>query len=194
MGPKTDNNTKIRLVAAALKVLAEQGYHKTSMKEIAREAGVAQGLINYYFPSKDDLMFEVFQMESLKYAEEMQRIADIPKGEHFIRHALEVPKGMVNAYPDWHRLRYELFAIGLRSEAGRQKIKESLAAGRRLVHQSLDTFSNNDHVNKSALASIINVVIDGLALELMADPNYDIEAAYLTFAELLEAYLSKGRR
>ena len=139
-------------------------------------------------------MFEIFQMESLKYAEEMQRIADIPKSEHFIRHALEVPKGMVHAYPDWHRLRYELFAIGLRSEAGRQKIKESLAAGRRLVHQSLDSFSDNHHVNKPALASIINVVIDGLALELMADPNYDIEAAYLTFAELLEAYLSEERR
>jgi AcrR family transcriptional regulator len=171
-------------------VLAEQGYDKASMKEIAKEAGVAQGLINYYFPSKEDLMFEIFHMESLRYAEEMDKISVISMNESFIRNALEVPKNMVHAYPDWHRLRFELFAIGLRSEAGRKEIQKSLEAGRQHVLRSLNMLPNSANINKKAMASIINVVIDGLALEQMADPKYDIDAAYSTLAELLETYLS----
>lgn len=184
-------DTKSKIVDAAYQVLAEQGFEKTSMKEIAKQAGISQGLINYYFPSKEDLMFEVFHLESARYIEEMNKISEIPINEDFLRLALSVPKNMVNAYPDWHRLRFELFAIGLRSEAGRMEIRKSLEAGRQQVLQTMNMLPMRDDINKKALASIINVTIDGLALEQMADRNFDIDAAYNTLAELLEIYLSK---
>jgi AcrR family transcriptional regulator len=47
------------IVAAAATVLGRQGSAETSMKEIAREAGVAPGLLHYYFESKDDLLVAV---------------------------------------------------------------------------------------------------------------------------------------
>ncbi|OMF21103.1 hypothetical protein BK133_28940 [Paenibacillus sp. FSL H8-0548] len=187
-GPNGD--TKSKIVDAAYQVLAEQGYDKSSMKEIAKQAGISQGLINYYFPSKEDLMFEIFHLESSRYIEEMNKISEIPMNESFLRNALEVPKNMVNEYPDWHRLRFELFAIGLRSDAGRMEIQKSLEAGRQQVLKTMNMLPIRETINKKALASIINVTIDGLALEQMADPNFDIDAAYHTFAELLETYLS----
>lgn len=183
--------TQSKIVDAAYQVLAEQGFEKTSMKEIAKHAGISQGLINYYFPSKEDLLFEVFRLESARYIEEMQKISDIPLNESFMRLALAVPKNMVNAYPDWHRLRFELFAIGLRSEAGRKEIRKSLEAGRNQVLQTMNMLPIKEDINKKALASIINVTIDGLALEQMANPDFDIDAAYDTLAELLETYLSR---
>ena len=173
-------------------MLAEQGFEKASTKEIAKKAGISQGLINYYFKSKEDLMFEIFHLESKRYIEEMNKVSDIPLDREFIRNALAVPKNMVYQYPDWHRLRFELFAIGLRSEAGRKEIQQSLDAGKQQVLKSLDMLPIKESINKKALAAIINVTIDGLALEQMADPDFDIDAAYLTFAELLEAYLLKS--
>lgn len=184
-------DTKNKIIDAAYRVLAEQGFEKASTKEIAKQAGISQGLINYYFSSKEDLMFEIFHLESTRYIEEMNKISEIPLDENFIRQALAVPKNMVHQYPDWHRLRFELFAIGLRSEAGRKEIQQSLEAGKQQVLKSLNMLPINESINKKALASIINITIDGLALEQMADPDFDIDAAYLTLIELLETYLLK---
>src|SRR2546428_2242467 len=54
--------------------MARQGYANTSMKDIAREAGIAQGLIHYYFGSKEDLLVAV--VRSLND----QMLADITAG------------------------------------------------------------------------------------------------------------------
>lgn len=186
-----NGDTKSKIVEAAYQVLAEQGFEKASTKEIAKQAGISQGLINYYFSSKEDLMFEIFHLESARYIEEMNKISEIPLNKNFIRHALAVPQNMVHQYPDWHRLRFELFAIGLRSEAGRKEIQQSLEAGKQQVLKTLNMMPLRENINKKALASIINVTIDGLALEQMADPDFDLDAAYVTLAQLLETYLAK---
>ena len=49
----TDRSTKTRdkILQAAFSVLSRQGYENSSIKEIAEEAGVAQGLVHYYFKS-----------------------------------------------------------------------------------------------------------------------------------------------
>src|SRR6202165_1758086 len=48
-----------QIVRTATAVLARQGYSATSLKDVAREAGVAQGLLHYYFESKQELLLEV---------------------------------------------------------------------------------------------------------------------------------------
>ena len=45
---------------AALRVFAERGFHKATIKEIAREAGIkSSALIYWYFEDKDDLLHTV---------------------------------------------------------------------------------------------------------------------------------------
>ncbi|TME89384.1 MAG: helix-turn-helix transcriptional regulator [Chloroflexi bacterium] len=50
------DQTKDRIVQAAYRALVKRGYHETSMKDIAAEAGVAPGLAHYYFETKEDLL------------------------------------------------------------------------------------------------------------------------------------------
>src|SRR5947199_7403837 len=50
------DQTKDRIVEAAYRTLVKRGYHETSMKDIAAEAGVAPGLAHYYFETKEDLL------------------------------------------------------------------------------------------------------------------------------------------
>jgi AcrR family transcriptional regulator len=52
-------DTREKILQAAFTVLSRQGYENTSIKEIAEEAGVAQGLVHYYFKSKQLLVLEV---------------------------------------------------------------------------------------------------------------------------------------
>src|SRR5437868_10928140 len=54
------NEKRARILDAAVKVFAERGYFSSTVAEIARAAGVADGTIYLYFKSKDDLLFELF--------------------------------------------------------------------------------------------------------------------------------------
>ncbi|WNJ18600.1 TetR/AcrR family transcriptional regulator [Pontibacter sp. G13] len=90
MSPRTEKQlfqireqSKARILEAALKLFAEQGYHKTSIAQIAKEAGVAKGLIYNYFQKKEDLMTGIIHhgMEaSAGMIQQMEAIED-PKGK-----------------------------------------------------------------------------------------------------------------
>jgi TetR/AcrR family transcriptional regulator, cholesterol catabolism regulator len=47
---------KARILDAALSLLSEQGISGVSMRAVAREAGVALGLVHYYFDDKTSLV------------------------------------------------------------------------------------------------------------------------------------------
>ncbi len=47
--------TRARIIAAACQCFAEQGYAKTSNRDIARAAGLTTGALYHYFPSKAEL-------------------------------------------------------------------------------------------------------------------------------------------
>jgi len=54
-------SSRERIIKAARKAFAERGHDGVSMSEIAQMAGVKKALIYYYFPSKEDLFYEVWQ-------------------------------------------------------------------------------------------------------------------------------------
>src|SRR5438874_2209379 len=70
----TDRSIKTRdkILQAAFSVLSRQGYENSSIKEIAEEAGVAQGLVHYYFKSKQQLVLAVLAevCREMKYGDE----------------------------------------------------------------------------------------------------------------------------
>ena len=57
--------TRERLLAAALEIFADQGYHAGTTKAIAQRAGVADGLLFHYFPTKVELMAAVAERSPL---------------------------------------------------------------------------------------------------------------------------------
>ena len=96
MSPRTaEQNAQIRqeskhkIMDAAFKLIVKNGYEATSIAMIAREAGVAKGLLYNYFSSKQDLL------EQLVYS-----VIDI--GEDNLEH-LEVmePKEALRLIIQW---------------------------------------------------------------------------------------------
>ncbi len=50
-----------KIIDAAVITIAENGYHKSQVSKIAREAGVADGTIYLYFQNKEDILISLFR-------------------------------------------------------------------------------------------------------------------------------------
>jgi len=50
-----------RILRAAVKVFAKNGFYATRVSEIAKAAGVADGTIYLYFKNKDDVLITIFE-------------------------------------------------------------------------------------------------------------------------------------
>ncbi len=70
---------KQEILDAALRIFGEKGYEKTSITDIAREIGVAQGLCYRYFPSKEALFDSAIE----QYADILvAQLVSFEKAEH----------------------------------------------------------------------------------------------------------------
>ena len=54
-----ENKSVVKILESAFECFGRSGYHGTSLKEIARHAGVSKALIHYHFESKETLLFEL---------------------------------------------------------------------------------------------------------------------------------------
>lgn len=74
--------TAQRLYEAALDAFATAGYEATTMRDIAREAGVSPGLLYRYYPSKQSLLLRLYEERSQAYALEVR---NLPPGSWQLR-------------------------------------------------------------------------------------------------------------
>ena len=60
-GSKSGNQRK-EIAAAAIKLFSRQGYAQTTLSEIAREAGLDQSSLYYWFSGKDDILRHLVEL------------------------------------------------------------------------------------------------------------------------------------
>jgi AcrR family transcriptional regulator len=66
-----------RLYETAVSLIGERGYEATTLRDVARRAGVSVGLLYRYFPSKRSVVLALYDQLSERYA---QQAADLPRG------------------------------------------------------------------------------------------------------------------
>lgn len=165
---------RAKLIEAAYAVLAERGYEATSVKAVAQAAGVAPGLIHYYFASKEDLLAAVVEDAAERYAEEMRQLRESLPPAQALAAAIAARKRRVEMEPDRERLRVELFALGVRHPALRPAVARVLATGRAGVAQM---FASTGQPLDDGAAALL-AMLDGIALQRLLDPDFDLETAY----------------
>ena len=72
--------TRAAIVDAALRMFREQGYEATTMRAIAREAGVATGNAYYYFGSKEELIQEFYARNHAAHLAASRPVLDTETG------------------------------------------------------------------------------------------------------------------
>ena len=69
-----------RILEAAVKVFARQGFRQSTISQVAREAGVADGTIYLYFKNKDDILVQFFEYKARQvfgcFRQEVDRAAN----------------------------------------------------------------------------------------------------------------------
>ncbi|MCG6911811.1 MAG: TetR family transcriptional regulator [Deltaproteobacteria bacterium] len=61
---RRSNDKYRRILEAAIKIFAEQGFFQSTIAQIAKEAGVADGTIYLYFKSKNDILVQFFNFKT----------------------------------------------------------------------------------------------------------------------------------
>ena len=69
---------KRRLYETAIGLMARKGYESTTLRDVAKEAGVSVGLLYRYFPSKRAVIVALYEELSAEYAE---RALAMPRGK-----------------------------------------------------------------------------------------------------------------
>jgi AcrR family transcriptional regulator len=60
--------TRLAIVEEARRILVDEGYENFVLRKIAKNVGIQPGNLQYYFPTKKDLIWEVLSPEISKYS------------------------------------------------------------------------------------------------------------------------------
>lgn len=111
--PEGTNNTREAILDVAEAQFATNGYAATATRNIARLAGVNQGLINYYFGSKEALFDAVYKRRGNEISERRMRGLDAleaacngsaPDVRAVILAFLRPQFDLKRLHPNWSRL------------------------------------------------------------------------------------------
>jgi AcrR family transcriptional regulator len=133
-GPAVDTRTKI--LDAAFRRLATEGYAALSVREIAKDAGVNHALINYHFRTKDQLVIEVLDAANRRLLARQGSMYSAPGGfalkwaEARRFYESDLGSGFV-------RVQAELWAASLSNPELREKFLPRLLAWKQLVLQAV---------------------------------------------------------
>ncbi|MED3661998.1 TetR/AcrR family transcriptional regulator [Ureibacillus sp. FSL K6-8385] len=72
-----DKPKYMQIIDAAVIAIAENGYHKTQISKIAKQAGVADGTIYLYFKNKEDILISLFKEKMSVFIESLQEIIEM---------------------------------------------------------------------------------------------------------------------
>lgn len=91
-GPQRRGDTRARIQHVALELFAEQGYDKTSLREIAERLGVTKAALYYHFKSKEEIVTSLFddfqgQVDEIISWAQTQEIDDEVRKEVLRRYA-----------------------------------------------------------------------------------------------------------
>lgn len=129
MPPRPDVSEERRehIVESAMKVVAEKGFAKTRMDDVAAESGLSKGLLYWYFKSKEeiivaisDLLFgaEFRKMENLAFEGQSAR----ESLQDFLEIFIADLRGMLKVTP----VIYEFYALAFRNATVRTAMQSYL--------------------------------------------------------------------
>ncbi len=188
---KHRGDNRERLIAAGYTILAEKGVEAATVKEIALLADVSPGLFHYHFKSKDELLLAVLWEAGKRFAQQLrQDLQAALATQAFPAVALVKAHEVGHKDPAWYRLRYELFALGLRKPEFLPAVGEYLATTRQGMARTIHDLMGMDEARAQNIAMVMLACVDGLALQQLAQPALDLSAAYGLVQSLIEGEAS----
>jgi AcrR family transcriptional regulator len=103
-------DTRQRIQDVALELFAEQGYEKTSLREIAEHLGVTKAALYYHFKTKEEIIVSLFE----DLTKPIQELIEWGKGQP---HSLETKQEIIRRYSEALRDAAPLFRFMQENQA-----------------------------------------------------------------------------
>jgi AcrR family transcriptional regulator len=170
------HGTRERIQQVALELFAEQGYEKTSLREIAERLGVTKAALYYHFRSKEDIVRSLIEDsfrqtdELIEWASGQPRTPDV-RGEFLRRYVALVADGS----EVFRMLQQNQAAIGsLKTETGPRDMLRQRISG--LIGVLAGPGADAEEVVRAAMA------VGGISLGLMWCSDRGLDRADLVNA------------
>ena len=158
-----------RIERAALRVFARRGYRRATVRDVAAEAGVAQGLLYHYVRGKDALLRAVFERGARDVAASFAAAFEGETPRDRLARLVHVTLDIVADHRDYWRLHYVirhdpevLAALGAGIDDWDDGVRGALE---RLL-------ADLGHADAAARARVLFAAIDGVAQHFTLDPEH----------------------
>lgn len=166
-------DTRNKILEAAFSVLSREGYENTSIKQIAEEAGVAQGLVHYYFKSKQRLVLEVLGFVCEKVELDVQ-------GEAGAVAAFEDTKQRIHEDSKTNALLVQLIGIGLHDReigAGLLDFVRDQRGNVETIARQVFAEREHDPTPARGIAGAVWGAVLGIIIQSLIEPDFNADEA-----------------
>lgn len=197
--PRKNTQTEKRkqILEALDTCLLKKPFLKTSIKDIAREAGVNHGVMHYYFKSKDDILLHYIDFTIEKYnavySEWFESISkDGIDEKELIEGAIKLMIGKITLNADLSRIFIEIWEIASYNKKVRERLKKMYAAWESTLDNLLTKLGKNKKHSKSMSKSMV-AFAEGIALFsiIFAGKDYPIESVLNDFQRYVSHVIEK---
>lgn len=172
-----------QLIEATIDIIARHGFRKTTLGQVAKRAKLSQGIVNFYFRTKDGLLLETLKFLADEYEATWKRAvaAAGPDPVAQLDAVIETDLGREvcnrRKVPVWVAFWGESQSQPELRRLCSQLADDYLAQTRELISRILEQ-GGYHQLDADAIARGLNAMINGLWLDLMIDPNrFDREIA-----------------
>jgi AcrR family transcriptional regulator len=172
-----------RIIAAMRASVAARGAAASTFDQVAREAGVSRGLLHYYFGSKERLLVEVVRHDSAERTRNMdERLAQAHSPDEVVQALVVGLEEFLEDDAGGQAVIYELLSASRHSDEIRAELAELYRQWRERLAGWLRTKEREGVIrlqaDPEAVASILFSLGDGFGIQVLADPDWDQQAAF----------------
>jgi AcrR family transcriptional regulator len=181
------------ILRAASRLFGEQGYERTTTKQIAREAGIAEGTIYKYFASKQDLLFAFLESSVIEpLAAILAAMKDAPDEDVFAT----LIQNRIEMWDASHEFMKVTFAEALFNPQLAARIHDKLfSAGTRIIGHYVDEGISDGRFRSLDTAVVLRAIIGSLfAFTIMRDITGPVTAPRDSLARELARFFLTGIR
>jgi TetR/AcrR family transcriptional regulator, fatty acid metabolism regulator protein len=178
------------LLDAAIRVFARKGYHASRVSDVAKEAGVAYGLLYHYFASKEEVLETIFRETWTAMLDAARGIESTgaPAREQ-VRKVAAVVLGSWKANPDLIRVLIREVTRSPHIQQEISEIGEAFDVLERIVRrgQGAGEFraSLEPRLASWVLYGAMEEILTGWVIERPPDDDEEVAVAVRTVAEIL---------
>ena len=185
---KLDSDKAQRIIAAMRTSVGRLGTAGATFDHVAAEAGVSRGLLHYYFGSKERLLVEVVRHDSdLRVERLAEGLQDADSIDAVIEVLVRQVREFVDGDPGSQALLYEMFSASRSNDEIRAELAELWRRQRAHVAETLREKERQGVIrmrgDADAVVSVLFALGDGIELQLVADADWDSDAAFAMVIE-----------